>query len=648
VTRLRMDFTEGNVDTLLGASDVTMHSIALAAMPVVAGVDTLAIILDPDGTNGLPEIVWVTAHTAAATTATILRHQESTAARIHPAGEFWTHGPTAMDFDMATGILFGTPGASAVGDVIAAGTSGLGTQADHVHGREGFGTPGSSTVGDVAANGSALTVAHSDHVHGREAWGLAGDVGTETFGAAAAAGASGKVSDAGHIHPMPAGVVRATQTLADPGQTGDVNLVFTGLNRSASGGSEGVFRGEAQSASLQLQNTTGTDLALTHNYEAIRISPGSVTTIGAVIVRLKKAAGTTATGTITASLYTDAAGQPGTILPLNNGPMAFYANDLSTSAYTPCEFLLRASGLTASINYWVVLTIAGVSVGNFILDTTATGGAYATSPDASTWTTTASSAYVEVRGQNIAGVQGTSETYVGVRGDSAAYFGVYGNSITGVGVHGGSTSGIAVEGVSVDGYGVYGNSQLSDAVYGASTNGFGVHGVANGGGVVGDCTTGFAGVKGNNTGAGPGVWGANGGNGDGVTGTSSAGTGFGVHSEGYFGLTHGWGFTATAGANAGGSPPAPVTTGVCAVRGTITFGTGTAPAAGAMVVFGFPGGRPCPTTPIVLLTPINAATAALQLYVTGAGTTGFTVSAGVAPAASQANTVYGFTFLVVG
>lgn len=65
-------------------------------------------------------------------------------------------------------------------------------------------TPSSSAPGDVGAVGAGTTAARDDHQHGREAWGLAGDVGTETFGATAAAGVSGKVADAGHVHAMPA------------------------------------------------------------------------------------------------------------------------------------------------------------------------------------------------------------------------------------------------------------------------------------------------------------------------------------------------------------------------------------------------------------------------------------------------------------
>lgn len=101
--------------------------------------------------------------------------------------------------------------------------------------------------------------------------------------------------------------------------------------------------------------------------------------------------------------------------------------------------------------------------------------------------------------------------------------------------------------------------------------------------------------------------------------------------------------TAAAGAGAGATPPAPVLTSATDTKGQVTFGTGTTPAAGAQVTVTFASAYA--TSPIVILTPINSATSALLPYV-AATTTGFTVSMN-APAASQANTVYGFTYVAI-
>jgi hypothetical protein len=103
--------------------------------------------------------------------------------------------------------------------------------------------------------------------------------------------------------------------------------------------------------------------------------------------------------------------------------------------------------------------------------------------------------------------------------------------------------------------------------------------------------------------------------------------------------------TAAAGSNAGTTPPAPVISGDD-TSGAVTFGTGTTPAAGNMVVVTF--GSPFSAAPIVTLTPRNAATAALNDYVTSVGTGAFTIAFASAPAASQANTVYSMGYQVIG
>lgn len=103
---------------------------------------------------------------------------------------------------------------------------------------------------------------------------------------------------------------------------------------------------------------------------------------------------------------------------------------------------------------------------------------------------------------------------------------------------------------------------------------------------------------------------------------------------------------AAAGSNAGTSPPAPVVTaGANDLRGNITFGTGTTPAAGNEVVVTF--GTAFSTAPTVIVAPANVATAALQIAAISVTTTGFTLACNTAPAASQANTVYAFNYWVV-
>jgi hypothetical protein len=103
--------------------------------------------------------------------------------------------------------------------------------------------------------------------------------------------------------------------------------------------------------------------------------------------------------------------------------------------------------------------------------------------------------------------------------------------------------------------------------------------------------------------------------------------------------------TLAAGANAGAAPPTPVlTAGATDTRGNVTCGTGTTPAAGALLVVTF--GTPYAVAPIVQLTPTTVGSANLLEYVSNVSTTGFTISLQAAPAASQGNTVYGFNYRV--
>jgi microcystin-dependent protein len=82
---------------LIGAT--TFNSAGLAAMPTVGTPDTMWVVLDPEGVNGAPEIVKVTVHTGSATSATVTRGQQGTAAREHPSGTVWCVSVTKSDLD---------------------------------------------------------------------------------------------------------------------------------------------------------------------------------------------------------------------------------------------------------------------------------------------------------------------------------------------------------------------------------------------------------------------------------------------------------------------------------------------------------------------------------------------------------------------
>lgn len=103
--RIRKNGVFGNTtDNPLTIGASTFNSPDLFDLPVVSG-DHAIITLDPLKVFGDPEIVMVTAHTAAATVATITRGMFGTVARAHPQGTLWVHAATQDDFlqDLTSG-----------------------------------------------------------------------------------------------------------------------------------------------------------------------------------------------------------------------------------------------------------------------------------------------------------------------------------------------------------------------------------------------------------------------------------------------------------------------------------------------------------------------------------------------------------------
>lgn len=99
--RLRSNGNGGLVeDNPLTSGATTLTSAGLVPLPLVDTTNYMALILDPDGLESAPEIVWITAHTLNAGTATILRAQESTTAVAHSVDIPWVHAPTILDFDL--------------------------------------------------------------------------------------------------------------------------------------------------------------------------------------------------------------------------------------------------------------------------------------------------------------------------------------------------------------------------------------------------------------------------------------------------------------------------------------------------------------------------------------------------------------------
>lgn len=102
--RSRTAFVGGLVeDNPLTSGATTLTSAGLAALATIDSTNHAAIILDPDGIGGAPEIVYVTTHTAAAATATIARGKESSTARQHAQDTPWIHSATLKEFDGSGG-----------------------------------------------------------------------------------------------------------------------------------------------------------------------------------------------------------------------------------------------------------------------------------------------------------------------------------------------------------------------------------------------------------------------------------------------------------------------------------------------------------------------------------------------------------------
>ena len=104
---LHRDFLDGTITSILSSGGTTVESAELAQVPVVAPPNQLLVTLDPDGTQGAPEVVEVSAHTAGAVTATVVRGRLGTSPREHLAGTPWVHSFHASELDTALSDIAG-------------------------------------------------------------------------------------------------------------------------------------------------------------------------------------------------------------------------------------------------------------------------------------------------------------------------------------------------------------------------------------------------------------------------------------------------------------------------------------------------------------------------------------------------------------
>lgn len=78
---------EGTLSADLASGGTTLEAAVLADVPVISGGNLLAIVIDPDEDTASFEVVYVSAHTLSATTATVTRAQEGTSSPANwPSG----------------------------------------------------------------------------------------------------------------------------------------------------------------------------------------------------------------------------------------------------------------------------------------------------------------------------------------------------------------------------------------------------------------------------------------------------------------------------------------------------------------------------------------------------------------------------------
>src|ERR1700746_3373893 len=98
--RLRSNNQSGAItDNPLTNISTTINSPGFVDLPVLNTTNHLMLIMDPLELNGPAEIIQVTAHTAAATSVTVIRGAEGSAARTHVLGTTWFHGPVVSDYN---------------------------------------------------------------------------------------------------------------------------------------------------------------------------------------------------------------------------------------------------------------------------------------------------------------------------------------------------------------------------------------------------------------------------------------------------------------------------------------------------------------------------------------------------------------------
>lgn len=96
--RLPQNYSFGTLTQAAAISDTTLTSTDFATrLPSGLSTTNYVPMVLQDPSTGNYEVVWVNAHTASATTCTVVRGKESTSARAWANGTLWTVSPTLRD-----------------------------------------------------------------------------------------------------------------------------------------------------------------------------------------------------------------------------------------------------------------------------------------------------------------------------------------------------------------------------------------------------------------------------------------------------------------------------------------------------------------------------------------------------------------------
>jgi hypothetical protein len=97
--RRRGNFLSGTItDNPLASGATTVNGAALANVEAIDANEHMLMILDADGSGNGPEVCYITAHTASATSATIVRGREGTTGVSHVSGTDFLIGPVSSDW----------------------------------------------------------------------------------------------------------------------------------------------------------------------------------------------------------------------------------------------------------------------------------------------------------------------------------------------------------------------------------------------------------------------------------------------------------------------------------------------------------------------------------------------------------------------